>query len=79
MQSLTITVAAAQCCSARSSYRLTLGQAQYSCTRSDLRSAFAMVQRQRCGLALNCAAVIESIDGSLSYWAVQHPQRNRFS
>jgi hypothetical protein len=44
--------------------------------RIDLRSAFA-IETAALELAdwrLNCAAVIESTDGSLSYWAVQHPR-----
>ena len=43
--------------------------------RIDLQSAFAS-QAGANGLAdwrLNCAAVIEGTDGSLSYWAVHHP------
>lgn len=44
--------------------------------RMDLRSAFAIdtATLQFASWRLNCAAVIENIDGSLSYWAVHHPQ-----
>jgi hypothetical protein len=43
--------------------------------RIDLRSAFATetVALDLAAWRLNCAAVIESTDGSLSYWAVHHP------
>jgi hypothetical protein len=43
--------------------------------RIDLRSAFAKHAAAADPLdwRLNCAAVIESTDGSLSYWAVRHP------
>jgi hypothetical protein len=44
--------------------------------RIDLRSAFAdwSEARDPAGWRLNCAAVIESSDGSLSYWALKHPR-----
>jgi hypothetical protein len=44
--------------------------------RIDLRSAFASeaVALDAADWRLNCAAVIESTDGSLSYWAVHHPR-----
>lgn len=44
--------------------------------RIDLRSAFADQQAapDAADWRLNCAAVIESADGSLSYWAVKHPR-----
>ena len=44
--------------------------------RVDLRSAFAneAVAAGPSGWRLNCAAVIEGTDGSLSYWAVHHPR-----
>jgi hypothetical protein len=44
--------------------------------RIDLRSAFAneTAPLDPARWRLNCAAVIESTDGSLSYWAVHHPR-----
>ncbi len=44
--------------------------------RIDLRAAFAdrTAGPEVAGWRLNCAAVIESTDGSLSYWAVKHPR-----
>jgi hypothetical protein len=44
--------------------------------RVDLRSAFASepAAPDAAGWRLNCAAVIESTDGSFSYWALQHPR-----
>lgn len=44
--------------------------------RIDLRSAFASeaLTKAPAGWRLNCAAVIEATDGSLSYWAVHHPR-----
>ncbi len=44
--------------------------------RLDLRAAFANVPAASGSEVwrLNCAAVIESSDGSLSYWAVRHPR-----
>jgi hypothetical protein len=55
----------------------TLGVAQIQLrARVDLASAFAIDTSalERADWRLNCAAVIESIDGSLGYWAVHHPQ-----
>jgi hypothetical protein len=44
--------------------------------RIDLQSAFAIeaAALEFADWRLNCAAVIESSDGSLSYWAVHHPR-----
>jgi len=44
--------------------------------RIDLRSAFAneALAADPAGWRLNCAAVIEATDGSMSYWAVHHPR-----
>ncbi len=55
----------------------TLGLAQIQLrARIDLRSAFAIdtAALELADWRLNCAAVIESIDGSLSYWAAHHPR-----
>ncbi len=44
--------------------------------RIDLRAAFAndAASLQQTDWHLSCAAVIESTDGSLSYWAIHHPR-----
>lgn len=44
--------------------------------RIDLAAAFAndTLALKRAGWRLNCAAVIESTEGVLSYWAVHHPR-----
>ena len=44
--------------------------------RVDLRSAFATdtASLEIASWRLNCAAVIEAMDGSLTYWAVHHPR-----
>jgi hypothetical protein len=55
----------------------TIGLAQILLrARIDLRSAFAneAVPLDPAVWRLNCAAVIECTDGSLSYWAVHHPR-----
>ncbi len=50
-----------------------LGQVQVR-ARIDLQSAFAAhAVATEADWRLNCAAVLESTDGSLSYWAVHHP------
>ncbi len=54
----------------------TTGEAQIQLrARMDLRSALGTVSAATdlSDLRLNCAAVIESTDGSLSYWAAHHP------